>query len=303
MHKPNFLIVGTAKSGTTSLHKYLEQHPQIFMSSHKEPFYFALKDVKPDFRGPGDQIPINDSAVTSLDQYLALFDECSGEVAIGESSTCYLYIQRSVNEIKKLIPDAKIIIMLRNPADRAYSSFMHLRMQGRETLESFDDSLLEEKNRIQSNYSWIWHYKSMGFYYPQVKRYIDAFGRKNVKIYLYEDFRVDQEKTVKDIFDFLGVDSSFSPDLNMHYNKTGFTKSEELKKIFNQTNLAKKILKKVLPYETRRAIRNKFKNWNMYKPKAPLNTIKMLLQEYEDDILKLQTLIERDLSIWFKYFE
>lgn len=175
---PNFLIIGAAKAGTTSLYSYLKQHPDIFMSSWKEPKFFSLEGEKLDFQGPS-QI-INTDSINNLESYLELFEGVKDETAIGEASPIYLYSPKAPANIKKYIPDAKLIVVLRHPAERAFSSFAHLIRAGYETL-SFEEALEEEPQRIKEKWAPLWYYKEKGFYAQQLERYFELFDREDRK--------------------------------------------------------------------------------------------------------------------------
>ena len=141
MVMPNFLVIGAAKAGTTSVYEYLKQHPQIWMSPLKETNFFALEGETLNFRGPGDQDYINRFSITKIEDYLNLFQGVSNQVAIGEVSPLYLYSLKAPERIRHYTPDTKIIIILRNPVDRAYSSFLHLIRDGREQIRNFAQAL------------------------------------------------------------------------------------------------------------------------------------------------------------------
>ena len=175
MTMPNFFIVGAQKAGTTSLYYYLKQHPQIYMSPRKEPHFF--EGMHWDFYRPGRMaLP-----VTDLADYQALFEGVTDEKAIGEASASYLYSPKAPTLIKRSIPYARLIAILRNPADRAYSNFLHCVRAGRESIVDFAEALRVEEGRIKGNWGPLWHYKQKGFYYAQVKRYLDTFGRDPVQ--------------------------------------------------------------------------------------------------------------------------
>ena len=145
MKMPNFMIIGAAKAGTTALYKYLEEHPQIFMSPQKEPRFFALEGEKIDFRGPGAMTRFR--YVTDIETYRLLFKNVSNELAIGEASTWYLYIPKAAKGIRHYLPNVKLIVMLRDPVQRAYSNFLGLRREGVEPLEDFTEAMVAEKER------------------------------------------------------------------------------------------------------------------------------------------------------------
>ena len=127
---PSFLIIGAAKAGTTSLWDFLKAHPQVYMPDIKETNFFALEGTRADFKGPGDDECLNRLAVTDLESYERLFEGVTDQVAIGEASPLYLYHPEAPRRIKALIPHTRIVAILRNPTDRAFSSFMHLVRDG-----------------------------------------------------------------------------------------------------------------------------------------------------------------------------
>jgi len=161
MNMPNFLIIGAPKSGTTSLAQYLGQHPEVYISPKKEPYFFAFENEQVDFLGPGiqgkDHI-INSAVVVDLEEYRRLFQGVSNEVAIGEASTLYLSFPKAAERIKYHIPDVKLIAILRDPADRAYSGFMHSLRDNCEPIADFAQALAAEEERIKLNWGPLWRY-------------------------------------------------------------------------------------------------------------------------------------------------
>lgn len=299
MAMPNFLIIGAAKSGTTSLYHYLKQHPQIYMSPIKEPKFFAFEGIIVDFRGPRDE-NLNRGTITEIEAYRALFQDVSNELAIGEASPIYIYNSRAPEHIKYYIPNVKIIAILRNPAERAYSSFTGMLRDGREPLADFTEAMRQEETRISNNWSFFWHYKQRGFYYVQLKRYFDLFNRDQIKIYLYEDFRDYPLDVLKDIFRFLDVDDHFVPDVSLKHNVSGIPRNRALHIFFTRPNAVKSVLERVIPERVRWRIRLGFIHRNLIKKQLPSDVRKQLLQDYREDILKLQDLIQRDLSRWLE---
>lgn len=296
MTLPNFLIVGAAKAGTTSIHAYLKQHPEVFLSTPKEPRFFALEGQTLDFQGPTPII--NRTSVTTWEDYQALFAGAEGKTAVGEASTIYLSDPSSVNRIQHYLGQPKIIAILRNPVSRAYSSYLHLVRDGQETL-SFEKALEQEDERISNNWPPLWHYRQRGFYHDQVKRYLEAFGPEQVKVLLFDDLRQNPQAMMSEIFKFLGIDSEFEPDVTQISNVSGVPQSRFLSRILNRDNPLKSSLKAILPRRFRK---------NVYRSLQVMNTgdktqinpqIKAKLREdYRADIERLQSLINRDLSHW-----
>lgn len=295
---PNFIVIGAGKAGTSSIFYYLKQHPQIYMSPLKEPKFFALKGEPLNFQGPDKDI-VNSTSVNTLEAYQDLFQGVSDEIAIGEASPIYLYSPKAPPRIKDYLPEVKLIAILRNPVERAFSSFTHLLREGYETL-SFEEALQEEENRIQRKWAALWHYKQKGYYYEQLKRYYDIFDRQQIKVYLYEELQADNIALIQDIYNFVGVDDTFVPDLSQK-NVSGTPKSQLLHDLFTKDNSLKSLLKPLFPKQLRRNIADKAIANNLgSKPILAPETGDRLRQLYREDILQLQDLIERDLSAWLE---
>ena len=200
MALPNLLIVGAAKSGTTSLHNYLNQHPSVFMCSPKEPHFLINKDI-------GEQrIP---NGVLSVEDYKFLFKGSSTKKYRGESSVMYLsFPEFAIKNINKyLSKDVKIIIMLRNPVDRAYSGYQHVRRYNFMESLSFEKALDQSENRYHntSNMTPASRYLELGMYFEQVKRFIEEFD--NVHVIIYDDYKNDFSSEIDNVFKFLDVDA------------------------------------------------------------------------------------------------
>ena len=306
MTMPNFLIIGAMKSGTTSIYYYLKQHPQIYMSPVKEPNFFALEGEKLEFNGPEGQAVVNgwicEEATTTVEEYRALFLGASNESAIGEASPWYLYSPEAPDRIRRYIPEAKLIAVLRNPADRAYSAFLQFVRDGREPLKDFAQALEAEEERKRKNWKWIWHYRNMGFYYTQLKRYYDIFEREQIRVYLYEDLIDDPIGVLRDIFRHLGVDDTFTAlDTSRRLNVSGIPKSRALFTLMNRPNPVKAFLKPLFPKRLHRHISMAIQNINLLEPPPLRQEVRReLIKVYRQDILKLQDLIQRDLSGWLE---
>ncbi len=310
MTMPNFFIIGAMKSGTTSLYRYLEQHPQVYMSPYKEPNFFAVEGENELYTdsllGPGGLARL--PGIRKIETYRELFKGVSNETAIGEASQLYLYIPKAVERIKHYIPDAKLIAILRHPADRAYSHVLFEIQNGLELCDAdFLQLLQEEEERVSNDWSPIWHYKRRGLYYIQLKRYFDTFNRDQIKVYIYEDLFGDNViDNVQDVFRFLDVDDTFVPDIRIH-NVSKIPRNTAFFKFITQSNPIKSVLKPFFPKKLRRLIQARLKTTylgkkqNLIKPKLEREIRKQLTEEYyKDDILKLQELIQQDLSIWLK---
>lgn len=315
---PNFLIIGAAKAGTSSLYQYLKQHPQIFLPVRKETNFFAFEGKQLRFNGPADDIFINHRSVTCIEGYKKLYTKAASFVGIGEVCPLYLYSSDAPLNIRKHIPKAKIIVVLRNPIDRAFSAFCHMIRDLRENSVRFEDAINLESQRIENNWEHIWHYTRMGFYFEQLSRYYSVFPKHNIKVYLYDDLLSHPAVVINDLFNFLGVDNEFVPDMSIRYNvgseranlksfflhllrpeiyrlcATGGEVEDVLITARNIWSVCRFLAPRTLPI-----ISNKFFG-RLLKVQQNLSKENRdcLIRIYKSDILLLSKLINRDLSSW-----
>jgi hypothetical protein len=296
---PNFLIIGATKSGTTSLYHYLSQHPEIYMSHVKEPHFFAYEGQTLDFKGPGDMEIASQMIVTEKWRYEQLFDGVTNEKAIGEASAMYLYCEGTAERIKRYLPEVKLIIILRNPVERAYSSYIHLRRDGRENLKDFLEALDAEESRIESNWMPIWHYKKMGFYYEQLSIYYQFFKKEQIKIYLFDEIKKQPMEIMQELYKWLGVDPNFVPDMSLKYNVSGLPKKQWIHFYLRKPHWTKTIIKPLLPERFRKYIMTNMINKNLSKKQEMQDEWKnFLLNLYETEFIRLGKLLNKDLSNW-----
>jgi|TARA_B110000090_G_scaffold171366_1_gene191391 hypothetical protein len=295
---PNFLIVGAAKSGTSSLHNYLNQHPQVFMPSYnkegmkvKEP-RFLIKDLVEHRLHNG---------VWTFDEYQLLFNKVTDEKAIGESTVLYLYyFEEAIKNIKyRLDKNTRIIIMLRNPVDRAFSAYNHVARSVKEQL-SFEEALEIEHERLELDPTLtpMVMYKDMGLYCNMVKAYLDNF--ENVHIIMYEDFKNDTAKEVKKTLEFLGLDSKVSLDTLSNHNVGGKSwKTPFFKHFFVKDNLVKKLFRKAFSFSVRKKARI-FLESILKQTSNPINqgTRDNLVVFFKEDVSKLEQLLRINLKHW-----
>jgi hypothetical protein len=297
MPLPTFLVIGAPKCGTTSLYHYLSQHPRICMSEEKEPYFFCYTNDELAFGGPGAQ-GFADSIISDLDRYRALFDMAGRHEAIGEATPFYLYCPKAARRIKGLIPDVRLVAVLKNPVDRAFSHYLHFRLRYVEPLESFAAALDAEARRIEENWGPGYHYKQVGFYGAQLRRYFALFDRDQIKVLLQTDLSRSPMSVVQDCFDFLGVERGVSLSTSMRYNVTGLPRNPALHAILTKPSRLKQLLATLLPSRVRRQAKERVRGWNLAKPEVPREVRSRLTAEYREDILELQDLIGRDLSGW-----
>ncbi len=297
MTMPNFLIIGAAKSGTTALHEYLQQHPQVYMTPNKETNFFAFEGEVIDFNGPGDN-GVKNFSITDLETYQAEFEQVTNELALGEACPSYLYLPKAAPKIKKYIPNTRLIVILRNPVERAYANFLHLVRDNREPHSDFISALKDETTRIENNWEWFWHYIQVGYYGSQLQRYYEMFSPSQIKVYLYEDFKTKPVALIQDICRFLEIDNTFVPDMSYRPNRSGVPRNRTIHSFVMKPNLLKDLFKPLLPNIFRQNIKNQVKYNNLEKPPISQSARQYLIKLYREDIIQCQNLINRDLSPW-----
>ena len=310
---PNFFIVGAPKAGTTSLYHYLDQHPQVYMSPIKEPNYFSSEIREENFdaglrrrtardarslreflSGPMRQKRFG-GIVASWEDYLRLFADANEESAVGEASVCYLWSPTAPERIAERIPDARILVMLRDPADRAFSDYLHGLGNGA-IRWSFHEHIQRNLRHRSLQFAVHYPFLEFGLYAGQLGRYLERFGR-NVWIGFHEDFRHRPQELFQSICRFLAVDPEFSPDMARQYLVPQVPRTAAVGWL--KRSGAWKAAARVTPAR----LRPMFRSALIRKP----GTFRMdaadrqyLVDYYREDIQKLASLLGRDLDGWLR---
>lgn len=298
MTLPNFLLIGAARSGTTALYEYLDQHPEIFVCEPKEPHFFALGGEPLDFRGPGDDAMVNRRAVTDWKAYRALFANAGGAKARGEASVSSLYVPRAAARIRERLPDVRILCLLRNPADRAFSAFMYMRSRMYEPLADFRAALADEDRRVGERWHHIWHYRRMSLYAESIARFFEAFGRDRVRVHLHDDFRAEPSRVVRDCFEFLGVDPDFVPPERPSALVSGVPRNAVWQRILMAARPLRNRFLPLVPRRFAQRLKRRLTESNLTRVTPDPALREELLEAFEPDIRALEALLGRDLSRW-----
>lgn len=297
MRLPDFLIVGAAKAGTTSLYYYLGQHPEIGFPKLKEPKYFSSKHLVFPHRGVGD-VTVDNFAVKTFDDYANLFSGLSAYKRAGEASPDYLYYHElTVPEIQTVLGDVPILIILRNPVDRAFSAYTYLVRDSREKLP-FRDALSAEEERLSNNWDFIWGYKKAGLYYEQVKSFLENFSK--VKIIFLEEMKKNPHKCLKEIYRILEVNEYFKARVNIEHNPSGVPKNLFAKYLLSRENTGSVFVREVLKKFVPRSILENVAKKSLQRMHISEEDKIYLTDYYSTDIGKLETLIGKYLSFWGK---
>ena len=276
---PNFFIVGTPKSGTTSLFHYLQEHPEVFLPELKEPHFFSCPEVKNTY--------YKTKIVDSKEEYLDLYQETESFKAVGDLSSSYLFNKESPKRIHQFNPHAKIIIVLRNPVDRALSHYLMDVNLGYINVPLLE--VINNKDTFKQHYQ---EYIELGFYEQQIRAYIKQFPDSQIKVVLSDTLYANTAETLKDIYSFINVSTTFITDFETVHNSYTVPRFKALKSLVQSDGL-----KKMIPSGLKSGLKSLIYKTNAEKPK--LEVEKNLLREiYKKSIVETETLINQDLSSW-----
>jgi len=292
---PNFLIIGAARSGTTSLHHYLGQHPQVFMCPVKEPNYFAFDGQLGELYGPGIE-HLADKSVVERDAYLNLFRDVRGERAIGEVSPRYLIARGCPERIAGEVPNAKLIAILRHPVDRAYSSFIGRRKDGWEPCRDFREAFEAEPDRIAAKQTMGLHF-SAGCYADHLQAYFAHFERDQIRVVLFDDLVGDPGSLLNELFGFLQVDPDFLPDFSKRHNQSGEIPNRGTRLFWQHSERMRRSVRRIIPEGWRDWAYERITQ-NLERPELPASIRAEFTEYYRDDISRLSEMIDRDLGCW-----
>jgi hypothetical protein len=288
---PTFVIIGAAKAGTTALYWYLAEHPEIFMSPVKETNFFAY-GVDEDGRLRYGDPELHRFPIRSLPEYRRLFAAAGDVAAIGEASPIYLECPEAAERIAAVLPHTRIVCILREPVDRAYSDYlMYLRARGRR---------LEPARDLTPDAAWARpgsHWVAISRYHEALSRYFERFPRERIDVLLFDDLRSDPSGFVRDTYARLGVDPSFEPDLDTPHNVGGLPSSRTIERMLT----SKALRRAVAPLVPRRAAdaARRLRTRNLRKaPPLPEDLRRRLAGTFREDIERTSTLIGRSLEGW-----
>lgn len=308
--KVNLFIVGAAKAGTTSLRSYLNQHPDIFFTPLKEPNFFA-RDIDPakftaaykkrnafadEAYFKTQPLPeLHISFIQSPLQYIELFRDSDQEKYIGESSTAYLYSSVAANKIHEYNPDAKIIVLLRNPISRAFSHYT-MALQGGYTDLNFREAIEKDIKKHEKGFGISDLFIDLGLYSQQLKRFYSSFPLHQIKIVLYDDFKLDSNQTLNELFAWLEI-GPILVNTHKQMNVSLQPKSKKWNKLLSDIGI-KKIASNVLSNSFKQKIKSTYYSTKLGNLSEADKIF--LLSIYKDDIKETAEIINKDLSNWLR---
>ncbi|MFC1707205.1 sulfotransferase [Planctomycetota bacterium] len=296
---PTFLLIGAPRCGTTSIYHYLNQHPQVFMSRMKEPHFFTFDGSDQTF-DDANEAAFARNKIRDLASYQRLFAGRTDELAVGEASPGYLHWPGAHERIRRRLPGVKLLAILRQPVERAFSEHVRRRHVGKETRSSFEEAFRDDILAVVGSRSWSGNYRSNGYYHEQLTRYYALFPREQLRVYLFEDLCEDPGGLLQDLFTFLGVDAGFVPDVSKKHNATGAIANPLLRLLWNRTYVLRSYMAPFVPIPVRGYVSNFVDSRKKTRSHARLSPElrRELTAYYRDDIGKLGELIGRDLSRW-----
>ena len=240
---------------------------------------------------------INRQAETDQEAYRALFRGARGARAVGEGSVSYLYYPLAVENIQRTVPAVRLICILRNPAERAYSAYQYARARAYEPLRDFREALSREGERIEAGWHHLWHYRRMGRYSEQLRRFYQAFDREQIRVYRFEELARNRGTVLRDCFEFLGVDPDFQPRRKPVTVPSGEPRIAALQR-FLAAPPGRDLARRVVPGEIRRWLAGPLRKANLKKAPLSPELRRELLEGYRPGIEELEDLTGQSFGAW-----
>lgn len=297
MTLPNFLVIGAGRSGTTSLHHYLGQHPDVFLPAVKAPSHFFWCEPRsiedPLLRAQTRHF------VSDFAAYERLFDGVAGEKAVGEVSPVYLATTSAAPRIAARLPAVRLIAVLRHPVDRAWARFVARLRDGLERRSDFRRIVRDETRAPLPRDDAFGTYVASGFHHHFLAPYFELFPREHIRVHLFEDLVRDPAALAADLFAFLGVDPDFRPDTARHNASRGLVRDPVLRWAWTRSARLRAVLRPYLPEPLRRAAFRTV-TADLAAPSLEPELRAELCRLFRTDTARLSELIGRDLSHWLE---
>jgi hypothetical protein len=300
MALPDFLVAGVPKAGTTALHAALSRHRSIYLSPIKEPKFFLTDGPPPAKGGPGDALTYREH-IWERDKYEALFDAAPPGTLRGEATPLYLYDADAVRRIRALIPGARLIVIIRDPVERAHSNWTHLWSAGLEPEGDFLRACAEEPQRIAAGWAPFWHYTGLSRYGEQLQRAFALFPREQVLVLRYRSLIDDPAAALDRICEFLGVETGVISEIPRE-NVTAHPEQTLAHRAVALGMRASTAVGRLLPGTAATAATHRLERYLQRgrRERQPLSwdQRQALLPRFEDDVKLLQNLLGEDFSDW-----
>ncbi|MFK8025101.1 MAG: sulfotransferase [Ilumatobacter sp.] len=288
---PTFYVIGAYRSGTTTLYRTMRQHPEVFLPLEKEPMFFAIDE------NPDASPVLRSRSVADRAEYESLYAPCRPDQLPGDISPEYLRNPYVAGHLASVVPDARIVAVLRNPIERAWSDFLLHRRDGNEPCETLEAALAEQAERQSGEDHRAGHYIDTGMYAQQLRRYFDHFPAEQIHVVLFEDLRTDFAATMAAIFEHVGVDPTVTVTEESAINASGVPRNPVVAAVLKARG-------RLRPYVSRSVLERVRPLWDrvlstqLDRPTFTPTDRALLTDIYRDEIADLATLLDRDLSAW-----
>jgi Sulfotransferase family len=299
---PDFFVAGVPKAGTTALHAALARHPGLYLSAVKEPKFFLTDGPPPAQGGPGDAKTLRENVWRRAD-YEALFESAPPGSLLGESTPFYLYSQAAQQRIRALVPQARLILVLRDPIERAHSNWAHLWSAGLDPIDDFVRACADEDRRVAAGWADFWHYKRLGLYGQQLQHLYTVFPPEHVLLFRYRDLVGDPAGVLNRICAFLGVSQGQISDLPRE-NVTAHPDHSRRHRYLSRVVRAGSAVTTALPGHPARKVIDKLESSLQQgaTPRRPLtwSERQALVPFFEADVRLLEDVTGEDFSGWLQ---
>lgn len=297
---PDFYVVGAAKAGTTAIWSWLRQHDHVYLPQIKEPGYFAFsQDIAIPKKGPYDP-DYSAKITTDADAYRALYAGAGGRMT-GDASPVYLGHRLAAQLIAQARPDARIIVILRHPVDRAFSQYLHHRRDGLEPCKTFEDALAAEESRLAEGWSWAHGYAALGEYSAQIDRFLAVFPRDQILFLEYEALQSDPKTCWDQICAHLGLEPrsiTLSERVNATHDLRSVPGRPGISRILKHPGGLQKAVKKMIPPQLRTLLRRYLEGAGDAVPTLSNATRARLAHRYSQEIPQLEAQTGLQLDHW-----
>lgn len=293
MFNPSFFVIGAYRSGTTTLYRMLRQHPGVFLPLEKEPNWLAVED------NPEASHILRERSVADRVAYEALYADRRADQVPGDISPEYLRNPHVAGHLASVAPGARLVAVLRNPVDRAWSDFLLHRRDGNETCETLVEALGQQSARTTNGDHRAGHYLDSGLYATQLRRYLDHFPADQLQVHLFEDLKTDLDGTMRSIFAHIGVDPDVEVEGEQPINASGIPRNPVVATALRaRSRLRPYVSRSVL--ERARPLWDRVLSTQLDRPSLGPADRRVLLDHYADEIPELARLLDRDLSHWME---
>lgn len=317
MNSPNFFIIGVVKGGTTSLYNYLQQHSDVYFSPIKETNFFSrfdidesklIKEYASDIKinlkkyfANGMKEVVHIAHIKNIKDYNSLFSQVNNEKVIGEISNSYTICPQAVEEINKFNPNAKLLIMLRNPISRIWSQYLMNLREGKTLEKDFIKEIEKDYKKKDKGWGVNHQYLELGLYYEQIRKVLKYFPKEQFKIMFFEDYVNNSESVIHEICNYLEIDPNQNIDFKDRHNAASLPRSKAVNVFLVKTGLLKQ-LKNLFGREMRQKLKGLLYSTNNI-PKIKAEQRKYLIDFYQKDVENLSSLLNVDLIKKWSFYE